>query len=41
MTKRKNPFDNVAPIQLKVHISSKHVATQEDMEEVYSKFTSK
>ncbi len=36
MPKRKNPFGVVAPIQLKVHVSAKHVASQEDMEEVYS-----
>ena len=37
MSKRKNPFGEVAPIQLKVHVSAKHVAiSQQDMEEVYS-----
>ena len=37
MTKRSNPFDDFPPIQLKTHVSSKHVATKDDMEEVYSK----
>ena len=36
MSKRKNPFSDVAPIQLKVHVSAKHIASREDMEEVYS-----
>jgi hypothetical protein len=38
-SKRKNPFGEVAPIQLKVHVSAKHVASKEDMEEVYSKLS--
>ena len=37
MSKRKNPFGEVAPIQLKTHVSSKYVASEEDMQEVYSK----
>lgn len=36
MPKRKNPFAGAPPIQLKVHVGAKHVASQEDMEEVYS-----
>lgn len=37
MSKRKNPFGEVAPIQLKMHVSAKHVAiSQQDMENVYS-----
>ena len=37
MPKRKNPFGG-APSQLKTHVSSKHVASQEDMEEIYSEY---
>lgn len=38
MSKRKNPFGVTAPVQLKVHVGAKRAATQEDLEEVYSKF---
>lgn len=43
MAKRKNPFGGFAPIQLKVHVTAKHVASQsqEDMEEVYSEFVNR
>ena len=37
MSKRKNPFGVLAPVQLKVHVGAKQAATQQDMEEVYSK----
>lgn len=40
MPKRKNPFGGGAPSQLKMHVSAKHVASQEDMEEVYSELLS-
>lgn len=37
MSKRKNPFGDTAPIQMKIHVTEKHTATEEDMQEVYSK----
>ena len=35
MPKRKNPFGDVAPIQLKTHVGFKQVATEEEMQNVY------
>lgn len=38
MPKRKNPFGEAVPVQLKTHVTAKHVASKKDMEEVYSEF---
>ena len=35
MPKRKNPFGDIAPIQLKTHVGFKQAATEEEKQEVY------
>lgn len=35
MPKRKNPFGDTAPIQLKTHVGFKQAATEADKQEVY------
>ena len=35
MPKRKYPFGDTAPLQLKTHVGYKEAATQEEKEEVY------
>lgn len=35
MPKRKNPFGDTAPLQLKTHVGYKEAATEEEKEEVY------
>ena len=35
MPKRKNPFGDTAPIQLKTHIGFKQAATEKEKQEVY------
>lgn len=35
MPKRKNPFGDTAPLQLKTHVGFKEAATEEEKEEVY------
>lgn len=37
MLKRKNPFGDTAPIQLKTHVGFKQAATEADKREVYGK----
>ena len=38
MPKRKNPFGDTAPIQLKTHVGFKQAATVEERQEVYGKY---
>ena len=35
MPKRKNPFGDTAPIQLKTHVGFKQAATEKEKQEVY------
>lgn len=35
MPKRKNPFGDAAPIQLKTHVGFKQAATEKEKQEVY------
>lgn len=37
MPKRKNPFGDTAPIQLKTHVGFKQAATEKEKQEVYGK----